>query len=141
MTKLAENYQQGTANIADDRVLGNVLIADFLGWGNYGDGKTYKFPNLYPIYNINDVENSGWTSDQIENAEFDKRWDWIMPVVLNISASGFFFFWDDYVVRICRFNDGSGEISRKAYFKKEDALNSIYIVIVKWLQYRSLNVA
>lgn len=28
MTKLAENYLQGTANIADDRVLATVLICD-----------------------------------------------------------------------------------------------------------------
>jgi len=35
-------------------VSGSALIADFLGWENYGDGKTYKFPNLYPVYNIDD---------------------------------------------------------------------------------------
>ena len=30
MTKLAENYPQGTANIADDRVLANVVVGDIL---------------------------------------------------------------------------------------------------------------
>jgi hypothetical protein len=131
-------------NVTDNGVnplLGNVLIADFLGWENYGDGKTYKFPNLYPIYNINDKENTGWTSDQIENAEFNKRWDWIMPVVLKININGYFFFWEDYVIRICRYSDGSGEISREPYFNNTNALNAVYSAVVKWLQYRSLNVA
>jgi hypothetical protein len=63
------------------RVSGSALIADFLGWENYGDGKTYKFPNIYPIYNIDDEENTGWISEQISKAEFDTRWDWLMPVV------------------------------------------------------------
>lgn len=68
----------------ETHVSGSALIADFLGWENYGDGKTYKFPNLYPIYNIDDKENTGWISDQISNAEFDTRWDWLMPVLEKI---------------------------------------------------------
>jgi hypothetical protein len=66
-------------------VSGSALIADFLGWEKYEDVLTYKFPNLYPIYNINDEENTGWISDQITNAEFHSRWDWLMPVVEKIE--------------------------------------------------------
>ena len=69
------------------RVSGSALIAGFLGWENYGDGKTYKFPNLYPIYNIDDEENTGWISEQISKAEFDTRWDWLMPVVDKIMRT------------------------------------------------------
>lgn len=61
-------------------VSGSVMIADFLGWEKYEDGQTYKFPNLYPIYNIDDKENTGWISEQISRAEFHTRWDWLMPV-------------------------------------------------------------
>ena len=35
-------------------VSGSALIADFMGWEKYEDGTTYKFPNLYPIHNIDD---------------------------------------------------------------------------------------
>ena len=62
-------------------VSGSALIADFLGWEKYEDGTTYKFPNLYPIHNIDDKENTGWISEQISNAEFHTRWDWLMPVL------------------------------------------------------------
>ena len=62
-------------------VSGSALIADFLGWEKYEDGTTYKFPNLYPMHNIDDKENTGWVSEQISNAEFHTRWDWLMPVL------------------------------------------------------------
>jgi hypothetical protein len=62
-------------------VSGSALIADFMGWEKYEDGVTYKFPNLYPIHNIDDKENTGWISEQISNAEFHTRWDWLMPVL------------------------------------------------------------
>jgi hypothetical protein len=64
---------------------GNKLIAEFMGWEKYEDDTTYKFPNLYPIHNIDDKENTGWTSEQISNAEFHTRWDWLMPVIGKIS--------------------------------------------------------
>lgn len=66
-------------------VSSSALIADFLGWEKYEDGLTYKFPNLYPIYNINDEENTGWISEHITNTEFHSRWDWLMPVVEKIE--------------------------------------------------------
>lgn len=65
-------------------VEGSILIADFLGWEHYGDGRTYKFPNLYPLYNIDDDENSGWISEQIANAKFHSDWSWLMPVLEKI---------------------------------------------------------
>jgi len=66
---------------------GNKLIAKFMGWEHYEDGQTYMFPNLYPIYNIDDDRNTGWISEQISNAEFHTRWDWIMPVVEKIAKN------------------------------------------------------
>lgn len=80
-----------TGNILKNKIMsyeeildGKMAIADFLGWGNYGDGRTYKVPNLYPIFNIDDKENTGWVSEQIAAAEFDTSWDWLMPVVKKI---------------------------------------------------------
>jgi hypothetical protein len=63
---------------------GNRLIADFLKWEHYGDGMTYKFPNLYPIYHADDSRQTGWISDQISNAQFHTSWDWMRPVVDKI---------------------------------------------------------
>ena len=56
------------------------IIADWLGWEKYPDGETYKFPNLFPYYNIEEEENTGWVSDQISNARFQSDWGWIMKV-------------------------------------------------------------
>ena len=67
----------------------NKLIAEFMGWEKCEDGTTYKFPNLYPIYNIDDKENTGWISEQISNAEFHTRLDWLMPVLERIEAKGY----------------------------------------------------
>jgi hypothetical protein len=78
-------------------VSGSALIADFLGWEKYEDGITYKFPNLYPIHNIDDKENTGWISEQISNAEFHTRWDWLMPVVEKIEK--------EFTVKIIRYSD------------------------------------
>ena len=78
-------------------VSGSALIADFMGWEKYEDGTTYKFPNLYPIHNIDDKENTGWVSEQISNAEFHTRWDWLMPVVEKIEQQ--------YTVKIIRYAD------------------------------------
>ena len=78
-------------------VSGSALIADFLGWEKYEDGTTYKFPNLYPNHNIDDKENTGWVSEQISNAEFHTRWDWLMPVVEKIEK--------EFTVKIIRYSD------------------------------------
>lgn len=85
MQKSSKELRQPT--VKQHNVSGSALIADFLGWENYGDGVTYKFPNLYPIYNIDDKENTGWTTEQISKAEFNTRWDWLMPVVFKIMRT------------------------------------------------------
>lgn len=64
----------------EEIIEGNKLIADFMGWEKCPDGNSYMFPNLYPIYNVDDEENTGETSEQIEKAEFYYRWDWQIPV-------------------------------------------------------------
>ena len=65
------------------------LIADFLGWDAYENGVTYKFPNLYPIHNIDSPENTGWVSDHISTALFDKSYDWLMPVYQKLKEVEF----------------------------------------------------
>ena len=60
-----------------------ALIADFMGWESV-DGETYRIPNLYPLYNIDDKENTGWIEDNIETAKFDTDWDWLMLVAERI---------------------------------------------------------
>jgi hypothetical protein len=67
---------------------GNKLIAEFMGWQKHTHTEmvdVYLFPNLYPIYNINDKRNSGWTSAYISEAKFHDDWSWLMPVVEKIE--------------------------------------------------------
>lgn len=60
---------------------GNKFIIEFLGWKKHGNNNTYEFPNLYPIFNIDDNENTGWIQEHISKAIFHSSWDWLMPVV------------------------------------------------------------
>ena len=69
----------------------NKLIAKYMGWET--GSNTVKVPNLYPVYNINDSENTGWIETKISELEFNIRWDWLMPVIEKIS--------------LCVFEDGS----------------------------------
>lgn len=68
-------------------ISGSILMANFLGWENEEDGMTYRFPNLYPLYNIDDKENPGWTAMHISNAEFHTSWDWLMPVLEKLCRT------------------------------------------------------
>jgi len=64
------------------------VIADFLGWESYPDGETYKFPNLYPYFNIDEPENTGWMSEQISNALFHTDWAWmgkVYDIITNLE--------------------------------------------------------
>jgi len=65
---------------------------------------------------------------------YHQSWDWLMPVVVKINANGFHFFWEDYVVKICRWSDGSGIISKESFFKSEDALKAVYKCVVDFLK-------
>ncbi len=64
----------------EEIIKGNALIADALGWEKLENG-LYRFPNLYPIYNIKDKENSGWMDLDISEAIFHQSFDWLMPVI------------------------------------------------------------
>lgn len=67
--------------VEEIRHTGSIVIADFLGWGHHGD--TYQFPNLYPAFNTDDEENTGWTEDSIDSAQFHCSLDWLqIPVHL-----------------------------------------------------------
>ena len=65
---------------------------------------------------------------------YHQSWDWLMPVVVKINANGFHFFWEDYVVRICRWADGSGSISKESFLKSEDAFKAVYKCVVDFLK-------
>lgn len=65
---------------------------------------------------------------------YHQSWDWLMPVVIKINANGFHFFWEYYVVRICRWSDGSGSISKESFLKSEDAFKSVYKCVVDFLK-------
>ena len=62
-------------------------IAKFMGWET--ENNLVKVPNLYPIYNIQDSENTGWTEEEITKLEFLDRWDWLMPVIEKICKLKF----------------------------------------------------
>jgi len=70
-----------------------LRIAEFMGWEI--KETTSKVPNLYPIYNLNDPENTGWIETDCKDLEFLERWDWLMPVIEKISR--------------IKFNDGSNQ--------------------------------
>jgi len=69
---------------------GSKLFAEFLGWesmereGKYIDH--YMVPNLFPKYNIDHIENTGWISEDIEDAMFHEDWGWLMAVYEKIIA-------------------------------------------------------
>ena len=65
---------------------------------------------------------------------YHQSWDWLMPVVVKINANGFYFFWEDYVVKICRWSDGSGSISKESFLKSEDAFKAVYKCVVDFLK-------
>jgi len=65
---------------------------------------------------------------------YHQSWDWLMPVVVKINANGFHFFWEDYVVKICRWSDGSGSISKESFLKSEDAFKAVYKCVVDFLK-------
>lgn len=65
---------------------GSILIAKYLGWKQRGDNESeFWFPNSFPIYNVGDAENTGETTDNIENALFHSDWNWLMYVVNKIN--------------------------------------------------------
>jgi hypothetical protein len=61
----------------------SALIAEYLGWKNRNE--YYQVPNLYPVTDY----DTGWTECTLSEMEFDKRWDWIMPVVEKICKEKF----------------------------------------------------
>ena len=73
----------------------SALIAEYLGWKNRNE--YYQVPNLYPVTDY----DTGWTECTLSEMEFDKRWDWIMPVVEKIELEG-------YDSRICGNNSDGG---------------------------------
>ena len=62
-------------------VSGSVLIAEFLEWKNRNE--YYQVPNLYPITDF----DTGWTECLPSEMEFDKRWDWLMPVLEKLCKT------------------------------------------------------
>ena len=64
---------------------------------------------------------------------YHQSWDWLMPVIIKINANGFFFFWESYIVRICGWQDGSGEISKQAFFKESESFAAVYKCVVMFL--------
>lgn len=61
-----------------------ILIAEFLGWERYdhpSDKEEIYFcvPNLYPSFNIDDPENTGYTTFNTNTFLFDVSWDWLIP--------------------------------------------------------------
>lgn len=67
----------------------NAMIAEFMGWNTFDEGKTFEVPNLYPVYNIDDKENSGWIQEKVNDLQFHERWDYLMPVIERISLLAF----------------------------------------------------
>jgi hypothetical protein len=65
---------------------GKKVIADYLGWEKL-DEFTYAFPNLFPVYNIDDPENPGIIIDNIDNALFDTSQEWIEFVYLRLKKT------------------------------------------------------
>ena len=115
---------------------GNKLIMEFMGWEKCEDDTTYKFPNLYPIHNIDDKENTGWISEQISNAEFHTRLDWLMPVLEKIEAKGY------------RWEIGMSPISSQHHYckiwsigtiERVSLLDAVYDAVLEFIKWYNLN--
>ena len=72
--------------------------------------------------------------DEKATGGYHQSWNWLMPVVVKINANGFYFFWEDYVVKFCRWSDGSGSISKESFLKSEDAFKAVYKCVVDFLK-------
>lgn len=109
---------------------GNRLIAEFMGlMPNPSDGgKTYGV-------NAFKHENGDVLADSWEIPLYHCSWDWLMPVVFKIIDTGFYFFWEGYVIRFCRFSDGSGVLSRSAFLKNIEGKEAIWIAVVDFIQW------
>ena len=59
----------------------NALIADFMGWEKIeGTERQYQVPGLFPY-----SDYAGWVIKDPEEMHFHRSWDWLMPVIENIS--------------------------------------------------------
>jgi len=92
------------------------------------------YDTLVPaIYNKHEEELIANYMGEKATGGYHKSWDWLMPVILKINANGFFFYWENYHIKICRWFDGSGTISEGSFFKSEDAFKIIYKCVVEFL--------
>lgn len=89
------NTDKNNTQLPQSSVSVSALIAQYLGWKNRNE--YYQVPNLYPITDY----DTGWTECTLSEMEFDKRWDWIMPIVEKIELEG-------YDSRICGNNSDGG---------------------------------
>jgi hypothetical protein len=65
----------------DEEMEGNKLIAEFLEWEKRPDDK-FMFPSGYPVTG----NDTGHTLKGIEDAEFHKSFDWLVPVIRKAIA-------------------------------------------------------
>jgi len=77
------NTEENNTQFPQSSVSVSALIAEYLGWKNRNE--YYQVPNLYPVTDY----DTGWTECTLSEMEFDKRWDWIMPVVEKICKEKF----------------------------------------------------
>jgi len=66
---------------------GSRAFAKFLGWEQVpGRDTEFRVSNLFPICNIDDEENTGWVSEDVEDFLFHEDWGWLMAVYDRITS-------------------------------------------------------
>lgn len=141
LEKNVQNENDEALRIGD--VSGSALIADFLGWEKSQKLNTYRVPNLYPIFNINDEENTGWIEEKVSKLEFHTRWDWVMPVVEKISKTkiGDGIKTVDYAYprTFGMINDETGNLMVRfnsfQVFESEKLIDATYLAVVDFLKW------
>lgn len=121
---------------------GSSLIAKFLGWEKFPNSDNWKMPNLFPIYNINDDENTGWIEDDIVNSYFHTDWAWIMHVVekITITKIGDGKTQTEYTYpRTFGMIDEDGKSMCRFYtfpvFKSDIFIEAVYLAVVDFLEW------
>ena len=127
------NTDKNNTQLPQSSVSVSALIAQYLGWKNRNE--YYQVPNLFPITNY----DTGWTECLPSKMEFDKRWDWLMPVVEKICKE----YYEDgdtaYLKTFGMITDDLGfmvRFNRCSLFIEDSLIQATFLAVGEFLQNR-----
>jgi len=66
----------------------NRFSARYNGWIQTSPD-IFQVPNLYPLYEMDAKENTGWTETDVSDMHFHDDYGWFMPVLEKILNEGY----------------------------------------------------